>query len=313
MASLADLLNPSFFMFLGIMVLVIALLVVYFESKMRDQNHKISSMLSLVSTLAQDMNDMKMGLNHLTMTSIPMGGGKNSPFPTQNLGSMYHNEKTNELIEVSDEEDEEDEEDDLADINDIDDTDDDDTDDDDDDNDDDDNDDDDNDDDDDTSSRDDYIKVIKLNISQEESDTEEKADDLDELYGEFEVEDDIPEISQKYAEETLSLNYDEVKEDEIKENKALAEDHSSAEDHSLAEGHPWLEESIISETNLRDVVSELKTISINLGDEHHSEHTDFKKLQLPKLRSIVIEKGLTSISEAQKLKKPDILKLLGAE
>jgi cell division protein FtsL len=53
MASLADLFNPTFLMFLGILVLVVALLVVYFESKMRDQNHKIASMLSLVSTLAE--------------------------------------------------------------------------------------------------------------------------------------------------------------------------------------------------------------------------------------------------------------------
>ena len=48
MAILTDLFNPSFFMFLGILILVIALLVVYFESKMREQNHKIASMLSLV-------------------------------------------------------------------------------------------------------------------------------------------------------------------------------------------------------------------------------------------------------------------------
>ena len=65
MASLADLFNPTFLMFLGILVLVVALLVVYFESKMREQNHKIFSMLSLVSTLAEDINSMKMGLNHL--------------------------------------------------------------------------------------------------------------------------------------------------------------------------------------------------------------------------------------------------------
>ena len=67
MASLTDLFNPTFLMFLGILVLVVALLVVYFESKMREQNHKIASMLSLVSTLAEDMNGVKMGLNHLAL------------------------------------------------------------------------------------------------------------------------------------------------------------------------------------------------------------------------------------------------------
>ena len=67
---MTDLFNPTFFMFLGILVLVVALVVVYFESKSREQNHKIASMLSLVSTLAEDMNGVKMGLNHLAMTRV---------------------------------------------------------------------------------------------------------------------------------------------------------------------------------------------------------------------------------------------------
>jgi hypothetical protein len=78
MASLADLFNPTFFMFLGILVLVSALIVVYFESKIRDQNHKIASMLSLVSTLAEDMNGIKLGLNHLAVTSF--GAANRQPF-----------------------------------------------------------------------------------------------------------------------------------------------------------------------------------------------------------------------------------------
>ena len=91
MASLADLFNPSFFIILGIVALLIALMVVYFESKMREQNHKIASMLSLVSTLAEDMNGVKMGLNHLAITSLnggsQMGIPQNTPFPPQNLGT----------------------------------------------------------------------------------------------------------------------------------------------------------------------------------------------------------------------------------
>ena len=295
MASLTDLFNPSFFMFLGIMVLVIALLVVYFESKMRDQNHKIASMLSLVSTLAEDMNGLKIGLNHLALASVQGGNHsipQNTPFPTHNLGSIHHNEKSNELIEVSDDDEEDDDEDEeneeeewvvsvkLEDINDIDET----------------TSETDGEEDDDESIKDDNIKVIKLNISQGESDSEENAfdldatDDLADLDGEFEPVDDIPEISEQYTEEILSLKYD----DEIKEEKPL-------------------EEPTITAVNLSEAVSELKTISINLGDEHHSEHIEFKKLQLPKLRSIAIEKGLITTSEANKLKKPELLKLLGAE
>ena len=68
MASLTDLFNPTFLMFLGILVLVVALLVVYFESKFREQNHKISSMLSLVSSLAEELNGTKMVIQHLSMS-----------------------------------------------------------------------------------------------------------------------------------------------------------------------------------------------------------------------------------------------------
>ena len=61
--------------------------------------------------------------------------------------------------------------------------------------------------------------------------------------------------------------------------------------------------------------SDFKTISINLGDDHHifEENIDYKKLQLPKLRSIAVEKGIVSNTEASKLKKPELLKLLGVE
>ena len=52
MAVLSELFNPYFFMFLGILILI-ALLVIYYESKIREQNHKIASMLSLVSSLAE--------------------------------------------------------------------------------------------------------------------------------------------------------------------------------------------------------------------------------------------------------------------
>ena len=61
-------------------------------------------------------------------------------------------------------------------------------------------------------------------------------------------------------------------------------------------------------------MTKLKTISNNIGKEQPREdNIDYKKLQLAKLRSIVVEKGLTSNTEAAKLKKHELLKLLGAE
>lgn len=263
MASLADFLNPTFLMFLGILLLVVALLVVYFESKMRDQNHKIASMLSLVSTLAEDINGVKMGLNHLAIrSSYPVHGGGNIGITP----IIQHNDN---LIEVSDDdeendEDEEDDEDDEYDENDN-----------------------------DNESihseqSNNNIKIFKLNISQDDSESEDNLD-LDEttnLDDDFEQVYEDPDVTDEYVEEVLDLKYNELKDDDEHLNEPV----------------------ILSSSNL-------KTISINLGDDSNINETnvDYRKLQIPKLRSIVVEKGLASNSDATKLKKPELLKLLGVE
>ena len=112
MASLTDLFNPTFLMFLGILVLVVALLVVYFESKFREQNHKISSMLSLVSSLAEELNGTKMVIQHLSMR----GGVQSQNFQQEQTFSNFHdleenvaqqntnNTNNTKLIQVSDDE-----------------------------------------------------------------------------------------------------------------------------------------------------------------------------------------------------------------
>jgi len=296
MASLVDLFNPSFLMFLGVLVLIVAGVVVYFESKLREQNHKITSMFSLVATLVDDMNGVKMGLNRLAIR-----GG--STEQQHNLGTNKISVK-NHLIEVSDDEDEDEDDDDESSVDKIEimsvgDTDNDDEDQDDEDQEDqdedldevldEDQDDDDDDDDYDTDNRDNEnqnIKVLKLNILNDKniSDNEEENFDLNNTVEDLECDLEPAILGESYVEGVLNLQYDENN-----MNQNLNETTSSS-------------------------FSELKTISINLGEEHNSEGIiDYKKLQLQKLRSIVVEKGLTSNSEASKLKKPELLKLLGAE
>ena len=268
MPFLTDLFNPSFLMFLGILVLVVALLVVYFESKMRDQNHKIASMLSLVSTLAEDMNGVKMGLNHLAMTRV--GGGMMPPLE-QNINIPFHSNQENKLIEVSDDDDDEEseigsEDEDSESVN--------------------------------------HVKILKINVNNEENDIDETENlDLEETvsFGDFEpedelsedelLEDELQELSEDYTEEILNLQYDE---------------HTHKEEKLNIEYDETTEETKIISS------SDLKKININL-EESQTETLDFKKLQLNKLRSIVVEKNLCSNSDAAKLKKQDLLKLLGSE
>jgi hypothetical protein len=258
MASLADLFSPTFLMFLGILVLVVALMVVYFESKMRDQNHKIASMLSLVSTLAEDMNGVKMGLNQLAVTRMGGSFPQNFEQPLENSRVPFNQET--KLIEVSDGEDDDDD-DDIDDDEDIDDDDDDE---------------DDDDDDDDDESNHNVVKVFKIDMNNEDDNLE--LDDLDEELDELD--------------------------DELSEVQSLSSKSSKLSNK--------LEETIYEQTFQEplSISADLKTISIDLEESQH-DSLDYKKLSLPKLRSIVSDKGLAS--DASKLKKNELLKLLGSE
>ena len=85
-------------------MLVAALLVVYFESKMREQNHKISSMFSLVTAITDELNSVKM-------IALRGGGGEirfNSDNVPPLLPSQERPENSITLIEVSDDENRED-------------------------------------------------------------------------------------------------------------------------------------------------------------------------------------------------------------
>ena len=198
MPSLTDLFNPSFLMFLGILVLVVALLVVYFESKMREQNHKIASMLSLVSTLAEDINGIKYGLNQLSVASVNNTPNLYTADFSENvrpLEDSFYVEQNNTLINVSDD-DSDDESDDISDnVSDT-------------------------DSDDDNNNED--IKVLKLTINKEF----DENDNLEEI----EYLDDNLSISQSDSSEinndidTTILDYEEEKLDEEEEKPVHQEE-----------------------------------------------------------------------------------------
>ena len=253
MASLTDLFNPTFLMFLGILVLVVALLVVYFETKFREQNHKISSMLSLVSSLAEEVNGSKMIIHQLTMNHQ----AQNQQFFQQQQPNLEKRVFQNDnLILVSDDEDSDASDEDDSDSSEADasevsidenvlDE---------------------NDDDDSVieigNSND--VKVLKLNISDNKDDNSESGDDLEEM-------DDLEDLDDS---STSSVSIKEDKNDNIKS-------------------------------------MDLKSINITLEETKPEQPLDYRKMALPKLRSIVAEKGLSS--DSSKLKKNELLKLLGVE
>jgi hypothetical protein len=67
-------------------------------------------------------------------------------------------------------------------------------------------------------------------------------------------------------------------------------------------------EAVNEESTIKS--SDFKSINVNL-EEPSKESIDYKKLPLPKLRSIVSEKGLAT--DTSKMKKQELFKLLESE
>ena len=264
--SLIDLFNPSFLLFLGILVLVASLLVVYFESKSREQNHKISSMFSIVSTLAEDLNSVKLAINQIAFNEYNTNGGST----LANNIKPFNIQEQDSLIEVSDdEEDSESEEEDSD------------------------------------------SEEEDSESEKEDSDSEEEYSDSDSENNNIKVLkiDDLDPLLEKVEEnfEDLDplLEKVEQKFDNLEENLDSEYDQETFEEEPLQ----LVENDFVTEEIIKNDKNE-KSIKIDLGDVIN-EPVDYKKLTLQKLKSIFTEKGLSI--DTSKLKKPELLKLLGVE
>jgi len=306
MPSLTDLFTPTFFMFLGITTLLIALVVVYFENKMREQNHKIISMVSLVSAMTDELNIIHSHISLInTVNCENVGGGENKQNDkiifTQNLNPTVNPSKiiiSNNLIEVSDDDSESsdessndsetDEGEDIEDNHD-----------------------------DSESSHDssDDESVISV-INYDSNSNNEVIQIIEEAFTNKEIQDlKILKLNLETLEKTIDLKnesnliFENLDNDE-NQNNDLVLDEVNDDSNLLYEN---------SEINLVSS-SDLKTINISeiadLEDFKHSnndtlETSEIKKLSLNKLRNLVSEKGLSN--EVSKLKKNELLKLLGVE
>ena len=261
MASLTDLFNPTFLMFLGILVLVVALLVVYFESKFREQNHKISSMLSLVSSLAEEVNGSKMIIHQLTMTHRQPQSQQFFQQQQPNLEKRIV-QNDNLILVSDDEEDSDSEEDDASES--------------------------------DASEADDSDAASEVSI-------DEIDDDSDNSVIELSNNNDVKVLKLNISDDISEASLDEASLEDLDEMDNLEDlDDSSTSSVSIKEEKP---------DNIKSM--DLKSINITLEETKPEQPLDYKKMAIPKLRSIVAEKGLSS--DSSKLKKNELLKLLGAE
>jgi hypothetical protein len=240
--ALLDFFSTTFLIHLAITVLVVGTVSIYFIQKINVQNHKINSMLELVTTMAEELKRTQALLT--IGSSVPISFGNNYPDPTNNTafsGIIQLGEKK-DLINVSDDED------------------------------------------------DDYEDEDDDEDDEDEYDDEDDEDD-DEDEDEDEDDDD------EELDDIKTINIGETTENVLDNTKNKEKNNDDT-------------------TDLEEITQEVFTKEINLEDLEGEgaksiDILDYKKLSLTKLKSILVEKGI--VTDASKLKKNEILKLLEVE
>jgi hypothetical protein len=269
--GLTDILSTSTLICLGIMLLLVGAASMFFMQKMNEQNHKIASMLGLVSTMAEELNFVR---SRMQVLSAGVSAGQNGGLSASTYSQP--NNSDGSLIPVSDDDAEGADEDD-----------------------------------DDDDSDEDEEDDSEGDSEGDESEDDEESDD------EEENKQNIKTINMG---ESLDVNI---------QCEALAEDEGN--DGEGTSSNSELDDDLesLSEENLDGIENDvdltanesitltnadfIKSIDISSLEESHkdSETYDYKKMSLNKLRSVVVEKGLTP--DSSKLKKNELLKLLSSE
>jgi hypothetical protein len=289
--AIFDLFSTSFLFSTAIIILLIGGIFAYVSYRMSEQDHKLSSMVSLVSILAQDLTFVK---RHIAQTEEKNETSHNIQYPSEIMGG----ECDSELISVSDESDDGDNDSDDGD-NDSDDGDND-SDDGDNDSDDGDNDSDDGDNESEVSNK--NIRLLNLTLANDNVENDSQIEDLN-----CDFEELNEEVNNQYNEniKTVHLETSINFETPINFEEIISEQ---------------VEVDISDNLKLTDLtngsfdLTDVKNVSVSdLGetDDLNTSKSDYKKMSLNKLREVVVSKGL--IADSSKLKKIDILKLLGEE
>ena len=167
-----------------------------------------------------------------------------------------------------------------------------------------------------SNTEDDLIEVSDSEIEEDDEEAEsleddELDDDLEEDLDD-DLDDDLSEA------ESLEEDLEDLDEDlEETDKKIITIDIDLGASNEMTFDSEEIEDTNMNDlnlSNLEDLDVSLKSIAIDMDISNISinkEKDDYKKIPLNKLRDLVCEKGLAK--DASKLKKNDLLKLLGAE
>ena len=266
-----DLLSTSFLFSVAIIIILIGGIFAYVSYRMSEQDHKITSMVGLISTMAEELqffrsklsqNQSQVQSQSQVQNQSQQGGLQEQPVTDQihtipildpnNLITGITN-----LISVSDDEDESDEE--------------------------------------------SVSDSSSESDPESESESESKSETDDEEYNLDEIVD---------LEDSVLM--EELMEEQMEISTIPADETNNIKSIHLEESFDLnvFEHDIEHEQTEDLLAGDLRSISIT-DFEDTNKKTDYKKLSINKLREVVIEKGI--VADATKLKKNEILKLLGDE
>jgi hypothetical protein len=262
---LSEILSTSFLFSIAIVIILVGGLFAYFNHRFSAQNHKISSMMGLVSTMAEEMQYFRSKLSGREQESCC----KMPDADLIHIVPQFMGGSKEDLIEVSDEEDDSDEEEDDSD-------------------------------------EEEEDSDEEEDDSDKEDDDSDEEDDSDSDEEEHEEEDNVKSICIDLGNE-IDINIGDEIEDEIGQEDSI--NISNTKTINLSEDISSFEITSKTLENINDIDID---ISINLTDVNaEKDKVDYKKMSINKLREIIVEKGL--VVDASKLKKNDVLKMLGAE
>ena len=275
--AFSDLFGTSFLFSIAIILpfILIGALYTYLNYKMSEQDHKLSSMVNLVSILAQEVQHVKQTNYSETTNTKTEPKEFNLEYASQLVGGT----DSVDLISVSDEGNE-----------DI---------------------------DDDVSSDEEYSDDEDGDDDDDDEDVEDEDVEDEDVEEGDNMEDHIKILNLSLANEPVDRDY--VIEELTCDDEPLMDNHSFEEIKTIHLEEPIVfEETDIHEEPNLDLnitdgsISFLKNVNMSdLGenDELHTAKTDYKRMSLNKLREVVVSKGV--VSDATKLKKHELLKILG--
>jgi hypothetical protein len=269
--ALAEFFNSTSMFNIGIILLVLGLvsgLYLYFSYKLAAQDHKLSSMMGLISTMAEEMQFFRSKINirqDNNSQTLAFDRAQLAPH------SFIMKQNDNSLIEVSDEDDDETTEPDEDDEE-----------------------------------------------SSESDEDENESSETDEDNGESDDENNIHQVLEfnpiEFSNEDTNSNLNNVK--SITIDNEITFDNENIDLTTLPIPHlnqSEVENDIEQKETINLDDANIKSISITDIDDLDilDETQDYKKMNVNKLREVVVKKKL--VNDASKMKKPDLLKLLGVE